>query len=201
MRSKIRFSPYKCYNLPVCRVLISWVACCLLDGLTRYIITEGTVRIERQIRSQASEKEENEAENLGKLKEYDFFGEMAVLSKQDDGQAFPRFRSAICSSSVCMLNTLSYDDLAELRAQRPGIDQAVRVAVAQLRKARPSLFGAEQSNEAEGSGNGGVEERFQSLAQLNAQMMELQGQMQKQMAELQLDIRSMITSGRKADTE
>ena len=110
-----------------------------------------------------------------------------------NGLAFRRTRSAVCSSSVCMLASLSYSDLAELRKQSPFIDAAVREAVAQIRATRPGLFGStgETGDSGGGGAASGVEQRFQKLTQLNAQMAELQGQIATQMSELQLEIHSM----------
>lgn len=159
-------------------------------GDEMFIITEGTVRVERS--NDASlldatplfdsetgpERKGGDAPKvlLGKLRELDFFGELAVLIVDEDGRHFPRTRSAICSSTTCMVQSLNYATIKELRKQSATIDRAVRRAVAQIHNQRPSVVREAKSTDIRG--------RVEKLEQLNAQVATLQKEISQQMIDL-----------------
>ena len=145
-------------------------------GDEMFIITEGSVRIERA-------EEGGSVKNLGKLRELDFFGELAVLTIDENGRHFPRTRSAVCSSSVCMVQALNYASLQELRRQSSTIDAAVKAAEARIHAQRPSL--RQRAGSAETTSTA---ERFQKLEELNAQVVGLQ----KEIAQQILDLKAAI---------
>jgi CRP-like cAMP-binding protein len=128
-----------------------------------------------------------ERKNLGLLREFDFFGELCVLARDEDGLHLRRGRSATAASSVCMVHSLSYGALQDLRRQSPTIDAAIRHAVARVRRARPSLFRADSRSSPGGSsprgGDGGgaeggrgegaplsLQEQFEELARWQRQV-------------------------------
>ena len=145
-------------------------------GDEMFIITAGSVRIERADQG-------GSVKNLGKLRELDFFGELAVLTIDENGRPYPRTRSAVCASSVCMVQALNYASLQELRMASPTIDAAVREAVARIHAQRPSL--RQRAGSAEPTS---TQERFRKLEQLNAQVVGLQREIAQQMLDLKAAI-------------
>ena len=100
-------------------------------GVEMWIIVEGVVSVKRRVNGVT--------EDLGKLREGDYFGEMAVLCQERPGVPLRRGRSASAVTSL-LLYTMCYDDLVELRKAHPQIDAAVHETCDALRKTQPSLF-------------------------------------------------------------
>ena len=88
-------------------------------GDEMFIITEGVVRIERHESGQPLmfASDSTGQKDLGRLRQLDFFGELAVLTAQENGEPFPRTRSAVCALNTCVVQSLSYASLQELRKQ------------------------------------------------------------------------------------
>ena len=78
----------------------------LLYGASRYIIEEGMIRVERKAPVD-KDGEVSEPIPLGKLREMDFFGELAVLAQESAGVPFSRKRSAYIVSASVVLHTLT----------------------------------------------------------------------------------------------
>lgn len=82
-------------------------------GHEMYVVIEGSVMIEK------------DQLELGRLRQYDFFGELAVLvgshMQYAGGLTPPRARSAYAYTRV-KLNVLTLDDINELRAMSPAVD-------------------------------------------------------------------------------
>jgi CRP-like cAMP-binding protein len=164
-------------------------------GDEMFIITEGAVRIERSEHTTRTSTtfesgttfepgttfQSGGIKNLGKLQELDFFGELAVLTIDENGKHFPRTRSAICASSSCMVQSLNYSSLQELRTRSSTIDAAVRMAVSQVYTRRPSLRRRAGTS---------TQERFEKLEDLNAQVLGLQ----KEIAQEMLDLKDSISA-------
>jgi CRP-like cAMP-binding protein len=150
-------------------------------GDEMFIITEGSVRIERKGEQLAStfDSDESSVQNLGKLQELDFFGELAVLTQREDGTPHPRTRSAVCASNSCVVQSLNYASLQDARVRSPTIDAAVRQAVSQIYMRRPSLSRREQTS---------TQQRFEKLEELNAQVLGLQKEIAEQMMDLKHSI-------------
>lgn len=126
-------------------------------GSEMWIILEGVILVERSKGS-----EESAYESLGKLREGDYFGELAVVAQERPGVHFQRTRSAYACSSraFAVLYALTYLDLQELRKNYPQIDAAMSAAAENLRILRPSLFNADYVKAVPmggtGQGNGGA---------------------------------------------
>ena len=103
-------------------------------GDEMFIVAEGAVRIERK------RPGTEEVQHLGKLREYDFFGEIAVLGRDDSGRLFPRFRSAQIGSGTATLLTLKLSDVEELCEESVAINNTIRRSRDYLRQMRPTLF-------------------------------------------------------------
>jgi CRP-like cAMP-binding protein len=102
-------------------------------GEEMWIIIDGVVKIQSGFGDGCTD--------LGKLREGDYFGEMAVLAQESPGVPLPRFRSAYAVGvQLVLLYTLTYTSVQELCAASPHIDAAVREAEGTLRHNRPSLF-------------------------------------------------------------
>jgi CRP-like cAMP-binding protein len=100
-------------------------------GVEMWVVIDGVVGIERGTGAAT--------EDLGKLREGDYFGEMAVLCQERPGVPLRRGRSAFAVSAV-LLYSLTYSDVLELRREHPQIDAAVYDTTEKLRKAQPELF-------------------------------------------------------------
>ena len=114
-------------------------------GDEMWVIAEGSVKIESGYGSERVE--------LGKLREGDYFGEMAVLALERPGVHLPRFRSAYAmgvqgggSMIGTLLYSLTYSAVQHLKRESPHIDATMRAAEAKLRNNRPSLFVDQQDN-------------------------------------------------------
>lgn len=135
-----------------------------------FIIIEGIVRVTRRrqddtLRSSSTGavvQGAGEELSLGRLHELDYFGEMAVLLQESPGVALQRQRSAYTVTGACILYTLSYDDLQELRALSAPIDAAVATAAAAVQTNRPSLT-SEAPTRTEVVSGGGVGASSSSL--------------------------------------
>ena len=66
--------------------------------------------------------------SLGKLRLNECFGELAVLIQEAGGRPFPRKRSAY-AASPCVLFSLSFSAMQELRRSSVNIDAAVTGAI------------------------------------------------------------------------
>lgn len=65
---------------------------------------------------------------IGKLRVNEVLGELAVLVQESPGHPFPRQRTAY-ASSPCVLMSLNWTDMQDLRRSSVSIDIAVREAV------------------------------------------------------------------------
>eukprot|EP01048_Picozoa_sp_COSAG05_P023007 COSAG05_NODE_4815_length_1361_cov_2.124406_1_plen_254_part_10 len=113
---------------------------------TMYIIEEGMLRVERKTWIEAEGDHhayEGEPIPLGKLREFDYFGELAVLAQEAPGVPFKRRRSAYIVTASVVLHTLTWDDMVALRKESPAIDRAVRECLDSIQELRPSMFKAE----------------------------------------------------------
>ena len=106
-------------------------------GTQMWIIDEGQVRVER---TNTNAEDSDPPMTLGKLREFDFFGELAVIAQERPGVPFKRMRSIYVISAFVVLHTLSFNDVTELRAESPSIDRAIRKTLSTLRTNRPTLF-------------------------------------------------------------
>ena len=82
-----------------------------------WIILEGMVKIHRRpLAHDAPEAYYNTGVvSLGKLRQFDYFGELAVLLQERPGMPLARCRSACVISTVCRLAWLAWSDVQELR--------------------------------------------------------------------------------------
>lgn len=104
-------------------------------GNDMWIVVEGSVRVERV-------GVDGVPIFLGELRVNDAFGELAVLVQEKVGLPLKRGRSAYAQSSTVMLLALSYAQMQELREESFIIDLAVRAAVDQVYKNRPTALKA-----------------------------------------------------------
>lgn len=113
-----------------------------------FVIVEGMIRVVRSD-TDAGTWEDLGQLNLGRLHEGDFMGELAVLLEEAPGLPYKRLRSAFAITGTCVLCTLSFKDVQQLRALSPAIDGAVRDAASTVCANRPSLVkGASASEDA-----------------------------------------------------
>ena len=114
-------------------------------GCEMWVIVEGIVHVERSCGG-----DDSTYETLGKLREGDYLGELAVIAQERPGLHFKRTRSAYACSSraFAILYALTYRDLQELRQNNPQIDMVMHAAAQDLRKHRPSLFATDGSTTA-----------------------------------------------------
>ena len=109
-----------------------------------FLIVEGMVRVVRSdgdddaAKGDGSWNDSNQL-NLGKLRQGDYMGELAVLVEEAPGLPFKRQRSAFAITGTCVLCTLSYRDMQQLRAISPLINTLVGETVSQVLRKRPSL--------------------------------------------------------------
>eukprot|EP01043_Picozoa_sp_COSAG02_P038080 COSAG02_NODE_2910_length_7766_cov_5.844659_4_plen_280_part_00 len=101
-------------------------------GNDMWIVSEGTVRVERL-------DAKGDPIFLGELRTNDAFGELAVLVQETVGLPLKRGRSAYAQTSTVMLLALSYHQMQQLRQESYVIDLAVRSAIDQVYKNRPTI--------------------------------------------------------------
>lgn len=130
----------------------------ILEGMVRVVrsaVSDG-VSASQSLRSAFVRPEREEPLNLGKLHEFDYFGELGLLLRDDSGRPFPRLRSAFSITSTCILYTLNHGDLQMLRETSAAINDAISKAEDAVRQKRRSLGAVE-------SGHRTVEDRLTSL--------------------------------------
>ena len=169
-------------------------------GCEMWVIVEGIVHVERSKGTEASSYE-----SLGKLRDGDYFGELAVIAQERPGVHFKRTRSAYACSSraFAVLYALTYRDLQELRQSHPEIDAAMYAATANLKKHRPSLFATDEAVTAArvrqgASGRAGVEA---SAMALEARLESLEAEVSSGLSTMRQDIANVQSSVNKGIAE
>ncbi len=163
-------------------------------GCEMWIIVEGIVHVER-----SSGSEDSTYETLGKLREGDCLGELAVIAQERPGVHFKRTRSAYACSSraFAMLYALTYRDLQELRQNNPQIDVAIHAAAQNLRKHRPSLFATDDNATAVRAVHGGPDRNAgidAGVAALAARVESLETEVRSGMSTMRDDITNLQSS-------
>lgn len=128
-------------------------------GVEMWIVVDGVVGIETGSGA--------DTVDLGKLREGDYFGELAVICHERPGVPLRRRRSAFAFSDV-MLLSLSYGDMCLLRQAHPQIDAAVREASVKLRESQPDV--STIVTERGTTSNADVVEMRQEIAELRDSM-------------------------------